>query len=81
MSQHDDSNNTTIGSGNVYADLGFEEPDLEAVKATFARAIRDQIEARGITQGEFSSVSAGAMSRGSCADGSAPTLPIVSSRC
>lgn len=39
-------------SGNVYADLGFAEPELELAKAKLARAIVQTIENRGLTQTE-----------------------------
>jgi predicted XRE-type DNA-binding protein len=40
----------TISSGNVYADLGFENPDLELAKAKLALRISDIIDERGLTQ-------------------------------
>jgi predicted XRE-type DNA-binding protein len=40
----------TIGSGNIYADLGFDEPELEQAKATLARQIGTIIKERGLTQ-------------------------------
>ena len=40
----------TVGSGNIYADLGFEEPELEQTKAMLARQIAAIVKARGLTQ-------------------------------
>lgn len=37
-------------SGNVFADLGFDEPELELVKAQLSLKIRHEIEARKLTQ-------------------------------
>ena len=42
----------TISSGNVFADLGFAEPDTELVKADLVHAITTVIEQRGLTQVE-----------------------------
>jgi predicted XRE-type DNA-binding protein len=39
-------------SGNVYADLGFANPELERAKADLAREIRSTIDIRGMTQAE-----------------------------
>jgi predicted XRE-type DNA-binding protein len=39
-------------SGNVYADLGFANPELERAKADLAREIRSVIDIRGMTQAE-----------------------------
>jgi len=38
------------GSGNVFADLGFERPEEELLKAQLVREIRDIIKRRGVTQ-------------------------------
>ena len=38
------------GSGNVFADLGFERPEEEALKAQLVREIRDIIKRRRLTQ-------------------------------
>jgi predicted XRE-type DNA-binding protein len=38
------------GSGNVYRDLGFENPEEELAKARLASMIYDIIEERGLTQ-------------------------------
>lgn len=37
-------------SGNVYADLGFDDPDLELAKAQLAMRLGAIIEERGLTQ-------------------------------
>jgi predicted XRE-type DNA-binding protein len=42
----------TAGSGNVFADLGFEEPDEELTKAKLASLIWHEIERRRLTQVE-----------------------------
>jgi predicted XRE-type DNA-binding protein len=39
-------------SENVYADLGFPNPELEQAKAALAREIRSIIDVRGMTQTE-----------------------------
>lgn len=39
-----------VGSGNVYADLGFEDPVLEATKAGLARQIIALVNARELSQ-------------------------------
>lgn len=39
-----------IGSGNVFADLGFAKPDEEAAKARIVRKIQRVIDQRGLTQ-------------------------------
>lgn len=39
-------------SGNVYADLGFANPELEWAKANVAREIRSIIDIRGLTHAE-----------------------------
>lgn len=40
----------TEGSGNVFADLGFENPDLELFKSTIVQRITEVIRARKLTQ-------------------------------
>jgi predicted XRE-type DNA-binding protein len=40
----------TPSSGNVFADLGFEEPEIERVKAHLAFTISQLIKERGLTQ-------------------------------
>lgn len=40
----------TRGSGNVFADLGFEDPDEELLKAQLALRVRTLINERGLTQ-------------------------------
>lgn len=39
-----------IGTGNVWADLGFDKPEREAAKAHIVAKIADVIEERGLTQ-------------------------------
>jgi len=38
------------GSGNVFADLGFDNPEEEQLKAQLVREIRDILKSRRITQ-------------------------------
>jgi len=40
----------TVGSGNVFADLGFANPDEELLKAKLIREIRAIIKRRKLTQ-------------------------------
>ena len=40
----------TKGSGNVFADLGFDNPEEEQLKAQLVREIRDILKGRRITQ-------------------------------
>lgn len=40
----------TIGSGNVFADLGFANPEEELLKAKLVREISDILEHRKLTQ-------------------------------
>lgn len=42
--------NVTSGSGNVFADLGLDNPEEELLKAQLVREIRDIIKSRRITQ-------------------------------
>jgi len=44
------SSRVTVGSGNVFADLGLPEPDEELVKADLAIEIRGAIAARRLSQ-------------------------------
>lgn len=39
----------TIGSGNVFADLGFPDPETELAKANVVIEIDEAIETRGLT--------------------------------
>jgi predicted XRE-type DNA-binding protein len=45
-----DDNAVTSGSGNVFADLGFENPQEELLKAKLVREIRAIIKRRKLTQ-------------------------------
>src|SRR5215203_1592162 len=45
-----DEHRFTVGSTNVYADLGFEDPDLELAKAQLARQVVGIVEERRLTQ-------------------------------
>ncbi len=40
----------TPSSGNVYADLGFDDPTEESIKADLVMGIMDEIERRGLSQ-------------------------------
>ncbi len=42
----------TPGSGNVFADLGLERPELELAKSLLVERIAEQIHRRGLTQRE-----------------------------
>jgi predicted XRE-type DNA-binding protein len=42
----------TVGSGNVFEDLGFEDPVLEQRKSDLVQLIEDAIRVRGLTQVE-----------------------------
>jgi len=42
----------TSSSGNVFEDLGFEEPGVMLIKAQLIQAIADVIRERGLTQAE-----------------------------
>ena len=44
------------GSGNIYKDLGFENPEEELAKARLASMIYDIIEERGLTQVEAAKI-------------------------
>ena len=45
-----------IGSGNVFKDLGFENPEEELAKVKLASIIDDIIEERGLTQKQAAEV-------------------------
>ena len=46
----DDNTTVTPGSGNVFADLGFENPQEELLKAKLVREIRAIIKRRKLTR-------------------------------
>ena len=50
MTKEIDNTTITRGSGNVFADLGVENPEDYQVKARLASLIYDQIEEKGWTQ-------------------------------
>lgn len=52
MSQKRNSKRSHVrrGSGNVFADLGFDHPEEELLKAQLVREIRDVIKKRKLTQ-------------------------------
>jgi predicted XRE-type DNA-binding protein len=43
-------NTVTTGSGNVYADLGYENPDEMLLKAQLVRLLSKAIKAKGLNQ-------------------------------
>jgi len=47
-----DDRSVTVGSGNVFADLGISEPDLAMKKSNVASKIRETIRERAWTQTE-----------------------------
>ena len=46
----DDQTRFEMGSGNVFADLGFQEPEEALAKARLADLIDQNLEERGLTQ-------------------------------
>ena len=52
MSKHDERPLIEEGSGNVFADLGFPNPEEELLKAQLARQVFRLIHHRGLTQTE-----------------------------
>ncbi len=46
----------TVGSGNVFEDLGFEDPVLEQRKSDLVHMIEDVIRERGLTQVEAAEI-------------------------
>ena len=49
--EKDDPVTYTVGSGNVFADLGIDEPEEHLAKAQLVGRIADSIAAYGVTQG------------------------------
>jgi predicted XRE-type DNA-binding protein len=45
-----------IGSGNVFADLGFSNPEDESAKAKIVRKIQKVIDQRGLTQAQAGAI-------------------------
>jgi predicted XRE-type DNA-binding protein len=50
VTKHEPEISVTPGSGNVFADLGFAEPEEELTKAQLASHIRQAIKRRRLTQ-------------------------------
>jgi len=50
VTKHEPETPVTPGSGNVFADLGFAEPEEELTKAQLASHIRQVIKRRRLTQ-------------------------------
>lgn len=48
--QMSDDKNVTVGGDNVFADLGFANPEEELLKAKLVREIRDILKRRKLTQ-------------------------------
>ncbi len=46
----------TVGSGNVFRDLGFDNPEEEFTKVKLASIINDNIDERGLTKQEASAI-------------------------
>ena len=46
----DNSKKATVSSGNVFADLGFDNPEEELLKAKLVREIRGIVKRRKLTQ-------------------------------
>jgi predicted XRE-type DNA-binding protein len=51
-----DDTSITVGSGNVFADIGVRDPELALAKAQFASRIRQIIGERGWTQSKAAKV-------------------------
>jgi predicted XRE-type DNA-binding protein len=51
-----DEQRYTVGSGNVFADIGVPDPDVALAKAKLARQIETIIEERGLTQKEAAAI-------------------------
>jgi len=52
MGKSEDENVIIRGSGNVFADLGLEDPEERLAKARLASRIQDGLEARGWEPGQ-----------------------------
>lgn len=50
------ANDHTVGSGNVFVDLGFADPEAELLKADLAHRIATLVERRGWTQADAATV-------------------------
>ncbi len=51
-----DSDTIEASSGNVFEDLGFDQPEIELVKARLSAKIGSEVAARGWTQQQAASV-------------------------
>ncbi|HUZ01931.1 MAG TPA: helix-turn-helix transcriptional regulator [Thermomicrobiaceae bacterium] len=56
MSERHEDLTITPGSGNVFADLGFAEPQEMLLKAELARSISATIRARNLTQAQAAEI-------------------------
>jgi predicted XRE-type DNA-binding protein len=56
MKRDMDDTSVEVGSGNVFADIGVSDPELELAKAKIVLRIADIIRARGWTQAEAAKV-------------------------
>ena len=49
-------NKVTIGSGNVFADIGLPQPDVAMAKARLVQQLRDLIAKRKLTQAKAAAI-------------------------
>lgn len=56
MKSEDEDIEVTVGSGNVFEDLGFAKPDISLAKADLARQIEETIRKRKLTQQEAAEI-------------------------
>lgn len=56
MTKREDATTVTASSGNVFADLGFVNAELELAKARIVQTIADEIERRGLSQRDAGAV-------------------------
>jgi len=50
LTKREEDTTVTASSGNVFADLGFANPELELAKARMVKAIAEEIARRSLTQ-------------------------------
>lgn len=56
MTKREDDTSITASSGNVFADLGFANAELELAKARIVQTIADEIARRGLSQREAGAI-------------------------
>ena len=71
----------TAGSGNTFADLGFEQPEEELAKARLASLIEGTIKRRGLSQTRAAEIMGIDQPRPRPAKGSASTAPTSPAPC